>query len=48
MNLEELLGYVLDTLYAGLTGGSAELPLPRRAAYADGRYIPRRRALARW
>ena len=29
MKLEELLGYVLDTLYAGLTGGSAELPLPQ-------------------
>lgn len=29
MTLEELQGYVLDTLYAGLTGGSADLPLPQ-------------------
>jgi hypothetical protein len=29
VNLDELGGYVLDTLYSGLTGGSAELPLPQ-------------------
>jgi hypothetical protein len=29
MDIRELLGYLLDTLYAGLTGGSAELPLPQ-------------------
>jgi hypothetical protein len=29
MNLDDLGGYVLDTLYSGLTGGSAELPLPQ-------------------
>lgn len=29
MNLDELGGYILDTLYSGLTGGSAELPLPQ-------------------
>jgi hypothetical protein len=29
MNLNDLGGYLLDTLYAGLTGGSAELPLPQ-------------------
>ncbi len=28
MNLNDLGGYLLDTLYSGLTGGSAELPLP--------------------
>lgn len=29
MNLDELGGYLLDALYAGLTGGTAELPLPQ-------------------
>lgn len=29
MNLNDLGGYILDTLYSGLTGGSAELPLPQ-------------------
>jgi hypothetical protein len=28
MDLKDLMGTVIDTLYAGLTGGSAELPLP--------------------
>jgi hypothetical protein len=28
MKLEDLSGYVIDQLYAGLTGGSADLPLP--------------------
>ena len=29
MNLNDLGGYILDALYSGLTGGSAELPLPQ-------------------
>lgn len=29
MNVQELMGRVIDELYAGLTGGSAELPLPK-------------------
>jgi uncharacterized membrane protein YgcG len=28
MKIEELMGRVIDSLYSGLTGGSAELPLP--------------------
>jgi len=30
MELQDLMGRVVDELYAGLTGGSAELPLPSR------------------
>src|SRR5829696_6961283 len=29
MNVQELMGRVIDELYAGLTGGSADLPLPK-------------------
>jgi hypothetical protein len=29
MKLDELMGIVIDELYAGLTGGDAELPLPK-------------------
>jgi hypothetical protein len=29
MTVQELMGRVIDELYAGLTGGSAELPLPK-------------------
>ena len=29
MDLNDLGGYLLDALYSGLTGGSAELPLPQ-------------------
>jgi hypothetical protein len=29
MNLNDLGGYLVDALYSGLTGGSAELPLPK-------------------
>lgn len=29
MNLDDLGGYLLDALYSGLTGGTAELPLPQ-------------------
>lgn len=28
MDLKQIMGHVIDTLYQGLTGGSAELPLP--------------------
>ena len=28
MNLKELSGRIIDELYSGLTGGTAELPLP--------------------
>ena len=30
MDVQDLMGRVVDELYAGLTGGSAELPLPSR------------------
>jgi hypothetical protein len=30
MDVQDLMGVVIDELYAGLTGGSAELPLPPR------------------
>lgn len=30
MDIQDLMGIVIDELYAGLTGGSAELPLPPR------------------
>lgn len=29
MDLKELGGRIIDELYSGLTGGSAELPLPQ-------------------
>ena len=29
MKLDELMGIVIDELYAGLTGGDAELPMPK-------------------
>jgi hypothetical protein len=30
MKLDDLMGYVVDRLYEGLTGGTADLPLPAK------------------